>query len=153
MRTHSPTRDLIFSARARGRPPNVQPFQRGTVNSASLELGTSEASLQKCSARPAFSITAQLLFPSRLDTGTSKYRPPPSSSRRLRPFVFAPLPLHPLRHCCLPLALISEPIPKFQNAPAPEIVSFMPCLLKTRLCIFCFCVVQLISFFKGCLMR
>ena len=91
-----------------------------TINSASLELGTSEASQLKYSARPAFPITAQLLFPSRLEPGTSKYRFPPSSSRRLRPFVFVPLPLLPVRHCCLrylPQFLKLQPIPKFQNVP------------------------------------
>ena len=89
-------------------PPNVQPFQRETVDSASFELGISEASFHKFSARPASPITTQ---PSRLEPGTSKYHAPTSSSRRLRSSSApSPPPLLPTA-----LALISEPIPKFQN--------------------------------------
>ena len=101
VQTRGLSQDLIFLARLRGRPPNVQPFQRRTVKSASLEPGTSEASLQKYSARPTFPITPQLLFTSRLETWHLHISPPISSSRRFRPFVFGPLLLLPLRHCCL----------------------------------------------------
>ena len=91
LRTHGTSRYLLFSARARRRPPNVKAFQPAPANSAILELGTSEALLQKYSRRE-FPIKQQLLFPSCLDPSTSKYRPSPLSSPRLLPFVFA-LPL------------------------------------------------------------
>ena len=126
LRTRGPSRDLIFSARARGRPPNVQPFLLVTVNSASLELGTLDVLLLKYYARWAFPSTKQLLFPSRLKPGTSKHCLPPSSLRRVLPFVFAPLPLLPLRHCCLMYLrqfLKTQPIAKFQNAFRREIFS------------------------------
>ena len=92
MITRGPSGDLIFSARARIRPPNVQPFQLVTVNSASLKLGTSEALLLKYLVCRAFPSTKQQLFPLRLEPGTSKHRLSPLPSHRLLCSSSAPLP-------------------------------------------------------------
>ena len=151
MITRSPSGDLIFSARARVRPPNVQPFQLVTVNSASLKLGTSEALLLKYLVCRAFPSTKQQLFPLRLEPGTSKHRLSPLPSHRLLCSSFAPLPPPLLPN--LPSFLKTQPIPKFHNAPASEIACFMSCLFGTKLCN-CFpASCQHTVFLKGCLMQ
>ena len=99
LQTRGPSEDLTFSARARKSPPNALPFQLVAVNSTIF--GTSKSLLLKYSAHEAFPSTKQQLFFSRLKSGTSKYRFPPSSLRRLLPFVFDHLPLFYSRHCCL----------------------------------------------------
>ena len=45
LRTRGLNEDRTFLARTDGRPPNTQLLQRVTVNSTSLEVGTSEALL------------------------------------------------------------------------------------------------------------
>ena len=144
----------IFGTCGEGRPPNALPFQLVIVNSAIL--GTTEALSLKHSARQASWYTKQLLFPSRLEPKLSKYRLPPSSLRHLLPFVFAPLPLLCLRHCCLrylPQFLKIQLIPKFQNVPEYEIGSFSHAYLEQCCVTFLPLLCQHTIFLRRCLMQ
>ena len=91
LRTRCPSQDLVFLLRARGRPPNVQPFQRVKLREPQTQdLGGFASEIFDAPGFP--NVETTIVSPNIALL--------PVSSCRLLPIVIAPLPLLPLRHCC-----------------------------------------------------